>query len=121
MHGGLCTILFLNLSLERSIGPIMGDAYTRFKAPLTYPDNIAIGIRIAELEETQFKFRYEVHSEQLQRVAAEGSGVLVSYDFTTGKRAALPLDMLQAIALLQPNHDTVHQLISTHETPDKNV
>lgn len=62
---------------QSGIGPILASTQCRFKIPLTYPYTISIGSKIEELEEDRFIMKDLVVSHRLQKVAAEGEGLVV--------------------------------------------
>jgi len=46
--------------------------------------------------------KYVVYSEKLKKVAVEGEGLIVYYDYQRGKSCAIPVAILSAINALQP-------------------
>lgn len=72
------------------IGPILASASCKFKVPLTYPDRVVVGVRVGEIGADRFVMHYRVVSTQHGRVAAEGEGVIVAYDYRSQRKAALP-------------------------------
>ncbi len=72
------------------IGPILASTQCRFKLPLTYPDTIVIGTYITDLEADRFLMKYAVYSLGHERVAAEGDGLIVCYDYDKGEKAPIP-------------------------------
>ena len=83
---------------ETTVGPILAETWCRFKAPLTYPDTVRIGARISEIGSDRFTMEYVVASRRLDRVAAAGGGVVVSYDYQAGTKVPLPAAWRQALA-----------------------
>lgn len=75
------------------LGPILASTSCRFKAPLTYPDKLVLGTGVFYLEADRFKMSYAVYSTALQRVAAEGDGVTVWFDYNKGQRVEIPADV----------------------------
>lgn len=73
-----------------NIGPILAETQCRFKAPMTYPDTITVGATISEISEDRFTMEYYVVSHKLKRVAAQGTGLIVFYDYNQGVKAAIP-------------------------------
>lgn len=80
------------------IGPILANASCRFKAPITYPDQIRVGIRAKDLQKDRFTMEFAVFSEKLQRVAADGEGLIVAYDYGRLQKADAPERWRRAIA-----------------------
>jgi acyl-CoA thioester hydrolase len=90
------------LRRRTGIGPILRSTEARFRAPLVWPDEIEVGTRVTELSTDRFTMRYEVRSERLGRVAAEGFGVIVAYDYHALTKAVLPEDVVAGIRALEP-------------------
>ena len=75
---------------ETGVGPILASTQCRFRLPLEYPDTVSIGARVKEIGEDRFLMEYVVVSHRHRKVAAEGSGVIVVYDYRAKKKAPLP-------------------------------
>lgn len=86
---------------EGVAGPILAAASCRYRAPLTYPDKVTVGARTVRLGRDRFVMGYAVASERLGRVAAEGEGTVVTYDFAAGRKVAMPAPLRQAILDLE--------------------
>lgn len=85
--------------MERTgIGPILAETHCKFKAPLTYPDKVAVATRITDIQEDRFVMEYRVVSHNMNRIAAEGEGLIVAYDYTAKKRANIPDELKQKIS-----------------------
>ncbi|MFP6684355.1 MAG: thioesterase family protein [Polyangiaceae bacterium] len=72
------------------VGPILASTSCRFKRPLRFPDRVTVGARVRDLAEGRFTMLYRVVSHQLGAVAAEGEGLIVSYDYRAEAKAPLP-------------------------------
>ena len=83
------------------VGPILASTSCRFRRPLTYPDTLHVGIRTTELGEDRFTIEYRLVSERLSEVAAEGTGVVVSYDYPNARKAPIPGQVRGAIEALE--------------------
>lgn len=86
---------------ETGIGPILASTQCRFRIPLSYPDTVSVGARITRVEEDRFLMEYTVVSHQQQKIAAEGEGVIVSYDYREKKKAPLPEEIRERIQALE--------------------
>ncbi|HYE72712.1 MAG TPA: thioesterase family protein [Blastocatellia bacterium] len=75
------------------IGAILASTQARFKMPLTYPDKVLVGTRITNIETDRFTMEYRVVSRRAERIAAEGSCVVVTYDYLNKTKAQLPLEI----------------------------
>jgi acyl-CoA thioester hydrolase len=88
--------------MERTgVGPILASTSCRFKLPLTYPDVVLIGASVPEVGEDRFTMRYAVASRRHARVAAEGEGLIVAYDYRELKKSSLPAEMKAGIARIE--------------------
>lgn len=83
------------------VGPILAATNCRFKIPLTYPDTVSIGARVSEIADDRFTQEYYVVSHQHQRVAAEGSGLIVCFDYRQNKKAPIPAELKERIQQLE--------------------
>ncbi|HEY0098319.1 MAG TPA: thioesterase family protein [Pyrinomonadaceae bacterium] len=90
-----------NYMNETGIGPILASTQCRFKIPLTYPDIVSVGTKISEIEADRFNMKYVVVSHAHAKVAAEGEGLIVSYDYRAQKKAALPDVIKERIRILE--------------------
>ena len=79
------------------IGPILASTKCRYLLPVTYPDELIAGTTISKIEKDRFTMDYALFSTRASRLAAIGNGVVVSYDYETGKKADLPADWLEAL------------------------
>lgn len=89
--------------IERAsgVGPILHSTQARFRAPLEWPDEVVVTTRVRELAEDRFTMAYEVASQRLGRLAAEGWGVIVAFDYRAGGKASLPAPVRTAILELE--------------------
>lgn len=83
------------------LGPILASTSCRFRAPLSFPDHVSIGARVARVDEDRFVMFYAVFSHRLQRVAAEGEGTVVCFNYRENRKAALSQDLIRKIAELE--------------------
>jgi acyl-CoA thioester hydrolase len=86
---------------ETGIGPILSATDCRFRKSLTYPDTISIGARIGSMALDRVVFDYLIVSHNLNAIAAEGHGTIVSYDYRNGKKAPLPDELRRRIEGLE--------------------
>lgn len=82
---------------KSGIGPILASTRCRFKVPLTYPDTVSVGTKIEQLEEDRFVMKYLVVSHRLQKVAAEGEGLVVFFNYKENRKAPIPAELKQRI------------------------
>jgi acyl-CoA thioester hydrolase len=86
---------------ETGIGPILSATQCRFRKPLTYPDTVSIGARISNIGLDRVTYDYLIVSHNLNAVAAEGQGTIVSYDYRNGKKVPLPDELRRRIEVLE--------------------
>lgn len=86
---------------ETGTGPILASTSCKFKIPLTYPDTVSVGTTMAEVGDDRCVMRYAVVSHRHGRVAAEGEGVVVAYDYRALRKVALPAEIRARIEALE--------------------
>lgn len=88
--------------MERTgIGPILKSTQCTFKIPLTYPDTVSVGARVPQVDRDRFVMHYCVVSHRHQNVAAEGDGILVTFDYKNGHKVDMPQELRQAIGVVE--------------------
>jgi acyl-CoA thioester hydrolase len=83
------------------IGPILGSTSCKYRLPLTYPDTVSVGARTVKIEEDRFTMKYAIVSHKHGKIAAEGDGVIVMYDYREGKKTEVPAEIRQRIEDLE--------------------
>jgi acyl-CoA thioester hydrolase len=94
----------MDLMNRTGIGPILAATSCRFKTPLTYPDTVLVGAKVTGIEEDRFIMDYRVMSKKQQKIAAEGDGVIVAFNYRENKKAIVPEELKQRILNIE---DTV--------------
>jgi acyl-CoA thioester hydrolase len=92
---------FMEHMQATGVGPILASTQCRFRIPLTYPDTVRVGVKITDIAEDRFVMRYAVVSQRLQKLAAEGEGVIVSFNYRESQKAPLPEVIRQRIAAIE--------------------
>lgn len=92
---------YIELRQTTGIGPILGSLQCRFKIPVTYPDQVFVGTWVSQIDADRFIIQFQIVSQKHQKVAAEGEGVIVSYDYRENKKAPLPEEVKQRIQALE--------------------
>jgi acyl-CoA thioester hydrolase len=72
------------------VGPILAETRCRYRIPLTFPDTVSVGARVSALAPEGFMMQYAVVSHQHGKLAAEGDGRIVTFDYAGGGKVALP-------------------------------
>ena len=89
------------LKYETGIGPILGSTGCKYRLPLTYPDTVSVGAKVVDLAEDRFTMKYVVFSHKNQKVAAEGDGVVVMYNYQEGKKTSIPDEIRERIRIME--------------------
>jgi acyl-CoA thioester hydrolase len=83
------------------LGPILAATRCRFRAPLKHPDRVTVGARVSSVEEDRFVMAYAIFSHAMGRIAAEGDGTIVCYDYRNSRKAPLPEHLKLRIAQIE--------------------
>jgi acyl-CoA thioester hydrolase len=86
---------------DSPLGVILASISCSFKFPLTYPDMVWAGARVTAIGADRVTMQHLVVSQRHARVAAEGEGVVVSYDYGASRKAPLPDDVRRQITALE--------------------
>jgi acyl-CoA thioester hydrolase len=92
---------FRELTEARQVGPSLASTQARYRRPVTYPDTVVVGARAVDIGGDRFTHEYRLVSRATGNVAAEGSALLVSYDYAAGRKTPLPSEVCAAIASLE--------------------
>ena len=92
---------FLDSYDRDKVGVILHSTECRFRQPLFYPDTVLVGGRARDVATDRFTMGYVVVSTATDRVAGEGSGVIVSYDYDRREKRPLPDDVRRNIEELE--------------------
>jgi acyl-CoA thioester hydrolase len=82
------------------VGAILHSTDCRFRRPLFYPDDLLVGARTLALGDDRFTMGYRIVSLREDAVAADGTGIIVAYDYTAGRKVTLPGAVREAVAAL---------------------
>lgn len=82
-------------------GPILASTSCNFRAPVLYPDTLHIATRTKDLQAKRVAMEYVVYSEQQQKIVADGEGLIVYFDFVSGKSIEIPEVIASEIKALQ--------------------
>jgi len=78
-------------------GPALAAAQLNFRQQVRHPAEIEVATRVTEIGRSSFKMEYTlVRAADRERVA-DGSGVIVWVDYSTGRPAPLPEELRAAI------------------------
>ena len=86
---------------QLGVGPILGSTSCRYRTPLTYPDTVYVGAKITEMHEKRFTMEYLIVSEQHPETVAEGSGIVICYNYQKNQSTQIPEVVHHAIEKLE--------------------
>ena len=81
---------FLDSYDHDRVGAILHSTQCRFREALFYPDTAIVGARGTDVGEDRFTMIYRIVSESRGSVAADGEGVVVSFDYRARRKTPLP-------------------------------
>ena len=94
-------VQFMDVMQTTGVGPILASTQCRFKIPLSYPDTVHVGAKITDIADDRFMMRYAIVSQRFQKIAAEGDGSIVSFNYRENQKAPLPDVIRQRIEALE--------------------
>jgi acyl-CoA thioester hydrolase len=83
------------------IGAILHSTECRFRQALRHPDTVQVGCRTADIGEDRYTNHYRVVSLAHDVIVAEGSAVVVSFDYVRREKTQIPPEVREAIARLE--------------------
>lgn len=92
---------YLDHFKKSGVGPILAATQCKFQKPLSYPDTITVGARVSELNEDRFLMQYLIVSHRLESAAAQGDGLIVSYDYRQQRKISIPEVIKERIEALE--------------------
>lgn len=88
-------IAYLHPMGATAAGMILARAVIDFRAPLSEGDELEIGVRPVRVGTKSFELAYEIRVGE--KVAAQATTVLVSYDYSSGQSVAVPEQWREAL------------------------
>ena len=82
-------------------GPILASTQCDFRAPLSHPERIRVVTWAEQFKPKRLTMQYRVFSLNQPKLVAEGSGLVVFYDYAQNRSCEIPLDLLERIHTLQ--------------------
>jgi len=91
----------LDYMKQHKSGPVLASTSCNFKALVLYPDTLHIATRTFDLQAKRVSMEYVVYSEQQQKIVADGEGLMVYFDFASGRSVEIPEEIASKIKALQ--------------------
>jgi acyl-CoA thioester hydrolase len=92
---------FVESYTRDKVGAILHSTQCRYWRPVFHPDTVLIGARTDEVLADRLRMTYRVVSTAQNEVAAEGAGLIVSFDYEAHRKTALPEQVRAAIEELE--------------------
>ena len=86
-------------------GPILASTSCQFRAPVVFPDTVYLEARISRIGRRSLSMDYRVTSDRQDRVAAEGKGVVVWFDYAEEKSTEIPSTLRRRIEAFEAGSD----------------
>ncbi len=83
------------------VGPIVHSVSCRYRIPVTYPDRVLVGTRISAVGADRLTTEFRIVSTRHDAVAAEGTGIVVAFNYDTNQKAPVPAAVVDRIAAIQ--------------------
>lgn len=90
-----------DLMAEQKIGPILASITCHYRRPIVFPETVHVGARITRIGRTSLTMEHAVVLESTGEVAADGTSVLVVFDYQAGRPHPVPNPIRQAIESLE--------------------
>jgi acyl-CoA thioester hydrolase len=82
---------------SRRIGPILASIACNYRRQLHFPDTVRVGARVSRLGRSSLTMEHVVYSETQQAIAADGSSVIVIFNYETNRPTRIPDEVRAAI------------------------
>ncbi len=83
------------------LGPILASIRCDYRRPVTFPDSIRVGARVVRIGRTSLTIEHRVVAGSSALVAAEGTAVVVLYDYNGAAPRPVPGEIREAIHALE--------------------
>ncbi|MBN2569612.1 MAG: acyl-CoA thioesterase [Deltaproteobacteria bacterium] len=87
--------------MEGGDGAILASTQCNYRIPLTYPDTLSVGAKVVEMDDDRFLMKHAAFSHGHNKIAAEGTALLVSYSYRENKKIRLSEDMRKRISEIE--------------------
>jgi acyl-CoA thioester hydrolase len=86
-----------NLMTNESVGVILASITCHYRQQINFPDTVTVGARVMRLGNTSVTMEHVIHSQQLDRVAADGTSVVVLFDYENNHPTRIPASVRETI------------------------
>jgi len=89
------------LKNSQQMGPILASITCNYRRQLHFPDTVRVGARVAQLGRSSLTMEHVVYSETQQAVAADGTSVIVIFNYEKNRPTRMPDEVRAAIEQLE--------------------
>jgi acyl-CoA thioester hydrolase len=82
---------------SHKMGPILASIGCNYRRQLHFPDTVRIGARVSRLGRSSLTMEHVVYSETQQAIAADGSSVIVVFNYETNRPIRISDEIRSAI------------------------
>lgn len=82
-------------------GVILSWQDCKYIYPVTFPDEVLIGIKVSGIELDRFHLQAKIFSKRHNRLVAIANGSMVSYDYQNQQKTQVPKKIQEAILTLE--------------------
>ena len=86
---------------SQKTGPILASITCNYRRQLHFPDTVRVGARVSRLGRSSLTMEHVVYSESQQAIAADGSSVIVIFNYETNRPTRIPDEVRAAIERLE--------------------
>jgi acyl-CoA thioester hydrolase len=79
------------------LGPILARTDIRYIYPITYPDRVTVGFRVAEIRDDRLMCECKIYTHEHQRLSAIAYNTVMAYDFEAMRKADIPIGWIMKI------------------------
>ena len=83
------------------IGIILADAHLNFRKPVVFGQPVRVGVRVAHLGTKSLRMEYSLQDSAENAELANGSTILVTFDYPTGQTIPIPENWRSAITAFE--------------------
>ncbi len=87
----------MSIMRRHGCGPVLADIRCRFRAPLHYPAQLKIGVRVEEMSENRLRQIYHIVRDSDGRLIAEAEATVVCVGLEGGRPCPWPEDLRSAM------------------------
>lgn len=86
---------------NEGVAPILAATSARYKRPITFPDSLLVGVRIAKMSNNRFWQHYAIVSASQNAITTEGEAEIVMFDYRHQRKADIPPALKKRIEALE--------------------